>query len=735
MVLVGRGPATWTAIAAVIFAALLFAQAGEAGSDPAAAAKKGKTKKYNGPKIETPNAGRCDFLDTSVCLHPFPNNMYLNRDKRTASGWRVDLNEKSMPANVDGKPFEPTDHNRNDGFSPGQAIILHIKGLETQKAFDRSGIVPIDDPSDYRRKKQPVVVINAKTKKRHPIFAEVDANPESRSDRNLIIRPLKNWEEGQRYIVALRKLRKGNGKEIKPPKAFKVYRDKLITNQKKVENRRGYFERKIFKKVNKTENLGRRGLYMAWDFSVASGDSLSERVLAMRDDAFSKLGDNNLADGIVQGAAPKFTVDEVIDDPEPETLRRIKGTIDDVPCYLNQNGCEPGTQFAYDSKKAMMPTFNPAFRTDVPFECNIPNSIVDGTKVDPSRPALYGHGLLGNRSQSGSSYVREFGEAHNLTHCAVDWAGFSNADIGPVILPALGDLNQLSKAFDRMQQGFVNFLMLGRTLIHPSGLITDPAFSYDAGSGSTPVINTKELYYYGNSQGGIMGGALTAISPDFTQSVLGVPGMNYSTLLRRSVDFDAYAEIPAVGLYAKYPNELERPLLLGLMQMLWDRGEANGYAHHITDDPYANTPEHSVLLHAAMGDHQVANLTAENMARTVGAKVMEPALEPGRHWQKNPFFKIGAIGGYPFADSALVYFDGGPPSFNGDRGLGSGVPPNENVPPREENGFGEDPHGYPRRAPDAQKQMSDWLMPNGTGGLQGTCTSGDPCYSNGWTGP
>ena len=46
--------------------------------------------------------------------------------------------------------------------------------------------------------------------------------------------------------------------------------------------------------------------------------------------------------------------------------------------------------------------------------------------------------------------------------------------------------------------------------------------------------------YDGNSQGGILGGALTAIATDWTHSVLGVPGMNYSTLLQRSSDFDTY---------------------------------------------------------------------------------------------------------------------------------------------------------------------------------------------------
>ena len=81
------------------------------------------------------------------------------------------------------------------------------------------------------------------------------------------------------------------------------------------------------------------------------------------------------------------------------------------------------------------------------------------------------------------------------------------------------------------------------------------------------MIDTSKLYYNGNSQGGILGGALTAVSPDFTRASLGVPAMGYSTLLTRSIDFDTYAPI----LYPAYPNELSRPLALSLIQMLWDR--------------------------------------------------------------------------------------------------------------------------------------------------------------------
>ncbi len=414
-------------------------------------------------------------------------------------------------------------------------------------------------------------------------------------------------------------------------------------------------------------------------------------------------------------------------------LRRVEGTLRDVPCYLNQDGCPPGASFDFASSNATEPTFHPEFTTDVPFTCTIPASVAVGSNVTPARPVLYGHGLLGTHEQAASSYVVDFGDNHNIVHCAVDWAGFSEEDIGPVILPALSDLSKLSAGFDRMQQGFVNALLMGRAMIHPDGLVSDPAFNVDAGSGPEPVIDTTRLFFYGNSQGGIMGGALTALAPDFDRSVLGVPGMNYSTLLQRSVDFDQYSELPEIGLYDNYPDQLEFPLGLALIQMLWDRGEANGYAHHITDDPYPNTPPHQVLLHPAVGDHQVSTLTAEIEARTIGARRLAPTLDDGRHWDQDPFKGIPVIRNFPFTGSALVLWDGGPVEFSGTRGGGSGVPPEENLPPRPEEGYGADPHAYPRWSPEAQAQMSAFLRPGGA--ILSGCTAGAPCYSNGFAGP
>ncbi len=50
--------------------------------------------------------------------------------------------------------------------------------------------------------------------------------------------------------------------------------------------------------------------------------------------------------------------------------------------------------------------------------------------------------------------------------------------------------------------------------------------------------------------------------------------MNYSVLLNRSVDFDTYAAF----LDPAYPDEMSQQMVLSMVQMLWDRGESNGYA-------------------------------------------------------------------------------------------------------------------------------------------------------------
>ena len=104
--------------------------------------------------------------------------------------------------------------------------------------------------------------------------------------------------------------------------------------------------------------------------------------------------------------------------------------------------------------------------------------------------------------------------------------------------------------------------------------------------------------------------------------------MNYSLLLTRSVDFDEFARV----LYPSYPDELERPLVLSLIQIALGprRAERLRVAHDRR--PAARTRRaHKVLQLLSFGDHQVANVATEVEARTIGSHIRPPALDPGRH--------------------------------------------------------------------------------------------------------
>jgi hypothetical protein len=714
--------------------------------------EKPRKQRYDGKRIPTRNSTRCDFLDPSQCLQPWPND-YFTVGASTPTGRQLHLNSASMPANKNGVHIDPTDFNRSDGFSTGQTIVDKVPRLETSAAFNKSGLVPITDLGKFDDPGQAAVVINTATGQRQPIWAEIDSEPTKVADKNLLIRPARDFTEGAHYIVALRSLRSASGKKLKAPKSFRVYRDRLITKQKPIERRRAHMEG-LFKEL-KSDGIRRGSLYVAWDFTVSSKDNLSSRVLSMRNSALGASTANHLDDPAIgngdveDGDAPTFTVDTVTDDPNADILRDIKGTLTDVPCYLNTNGCPPGSRFAFSGASDRTPNFNSGFTMDVPFECLIPNSITNGVDtVFPGSGIEFGHGLLGSYEDVAADGERmhQLANEHNRVVCAVSWAGFSDEDTDTVV-SILGNLSKFPLLTDRVEQSYINFMFLGRAMTHSGGFNSDAAFQVDptdptdSVSGGDPTIDTSQLDFEGISQGAVEGGALTALSPDISRSVLNVGGMTYSTLIGRSSDWPTYE----LFLNQSYPDLAQRPLIVSMVQVLWDRAETNGYSAHATSNPYANTPSHQILLQADYGDFQVANIQAEVEARTMGLKVYDgespfgDELYPGRHWSSTPLFGLTRIPSFPYAGSALVYWDGGPHGFTGTDGCGSSPPPNGNIAPKSDaNGgtSGCDPHSYSRKDVQARQQVADFL----DGGF-GICTDGValttaiPCYDNGFDGP
>jgi hypothetical protein len=621
---------------------------------------------------------QCRYLSGKVALHPFPNDAFTKRTGSTPTKRRVNISRRCTPANKAGVRIATTDQNRMDGFSPGSQLILKVPGLATARAFRRSGLAPITNIAASLKKNAPVVVLDAKTRKRVAHWAELDFTATTASKRMLLIHPATNLREGRRYVVIVRGLKKANGRRIGPAAGVA----KAVKRNRRV---------RAMLRLARRAKVSSKNLHQVWDFTVASERSIQSRMLTIRDNAFAKLGDRNLADSKVTGSSPQFTVSAVENytpAQNPQLLRRVSGTFQ-VPCYLTSAACGPGGRFN------LAPNGLPAQRAGsfqtANFVCLIPRSAAGAS----GRASLYGHGLLGDASEATKGkHVHLMGQEHNITFCATDWSGFSSADL-PNTLGVLNDLSKFPETADRIQQGFLNFLYLGRLMRHPQGLAANPAFQV----GGHPAFSTSALYYDGNSQGGILGGALAAMAPDYRRAALGVPGMNFSILLTRSSNWATYRLIfdPA------YKDQATHPIAMSLIQMLWDRAEGNGWSAHMTSDPPPNTPTHNVLMHVARGDHQVAPAAADIMARTIGARTNRNPLAPGAAQDKIPLYGIRRIGSFPFAGSAIIYWEPG-------GGLAR-VPlqPLDNRPTH----LGVDPHGDPRYTVAARRQKSEFLRPGG----------------------
>jgi hypothetical protein len=570
----------------------------------------------------------CQPYTSTPCLFPFPDNRLTLPDKQSLTGLRLNLPQAAMPVSLNNTPISAVPYNADDGFSPGSAILLHIPQLDTQRALNRTHAVGLLNLGAYRARNAPIMVIDEKTLKRQMIYAQLDANATSAASRNLMILPAASWQDGHTYVVVLRDLRNARGRLIATPTWFARLRDKGRLPKPERAQQRRYT--KIFSALARAHVRVDGTLYAAWDFTVASTRSLTGQLLAIRDAAFGQLGDTNLADGQVQGTVPGFTVTATPSPPSQYPpnpgFRLVSGTFQ-VPCYLQTCGDTAATAFNYGSSTGLYATPGQAAGNvgTADFECVIPDS---ATPSNPARVALYGHGLLGTMAEVAGTPITALAVDDNMVLCGTNWWGLAAPDQG-TDTQAVANLNLFPVMVDRLQQAVLNALLLGRLMDNPQGFASDPHFQQSGRS----ILNTGELYYDGNSQGGIFGGITTAVSPDIRRAVLGVTGEDYANMLvQRSTDFGSPSQLGSFswllwGTYAQ-GNSARYTLLLDIMDQLWDQADPVGYVEGLGAQPLPDTPAHSVLMQIAYGDHQVSMYAGAAEARSIGADAYEPGGTP-----------------------------------------------------------------------------------------------------------
>ena len=641
----------------------------------------------------------CDVLLAAPvghnCLLPWPNDAFT-RHAKTNTGRRLDISSAVAPANKNGVHVDATTQNRADGFSPGSQIMTYVAGL----SIEQSKIATSTDIGRSLAPNAPIVILDTATKARVPYFAELDAQTADPSKQMLLIHPAVALTEGHRYAIALRHLKDASGRRIAPLATTKAALEGTLKPA-----RRGAHIKWIIRKDLRSV-LGTRAPFQAWDFTVASAESLAGPALTMHTRAYRWLDEHHTPSTtptVTNDLAPPFTVTSVED---VDGVRHVHGTFE-APLFLGDTSPLSGLF----TDPAGKPAINPAATWPANFICVLPATPQSG---GPATPTLYGHGLLGDAGEvEGGSFSA--GVAHNLMGCATDWVGMSEHDIGNVARN-LVDMSTFDTQVAHMLQGFVNFQFLGRLVNSDSGFVTDPAFQ----SGGEPRFKTHDCHFMGYSQGGIMGGAVSALSTEWSRAILGVPGMDYGgLLLNRSIDWNQFAAIFTVS----YTDPVDQQVVLQLAQLLWDRGENEGYAQHLTAHPYPGIAPKQIFIIENYGDHQVANVAAEMFARTIGARNHQPAFAasffgaaPRLDVPVEPQWGLSKLNHDKPVTAGLVLWDYGTPT-----------PPTDNHAP-DTDAFGQDPHGYGRGNASLLDQITTFLtsgvIPNECG--DAACQSNTP---------
>jgi hypothetical protein len=618
----------------------------------------------------------CNPLGDGHCMTPWPSAAFEVDDASSATGRRLAIPEGTLPTSVEGIAADPTGWNAADGFSPAAPIAMAWKS-----GVSPDDLPPIDNLDLSLSDASPTVLLDMTSGARVAHYAELDAQaadkPESQA---LFLRPAARLIGGHRYAVGItRRVRAADGGELAVPPGFAALRDHRATDHALLEAMRPRFADVIG--ALDAAGIAEDDLVVAWDFTVASDDFVHRDMIAARDRAIAALDGHPIEFAI--------TGDTAIDDGSV-IRRKITGVLD-APLLLTQGGApKSGTRIARDASG--LPAVQGFY--SIPFTAIVPACAY--TAGEPVGMVLYGHGLMGSSSETSGRVQQTTASELCMVFAGTDMRGMATVDV-PAVARALTDLSRADEVMEVVEQGLVNHIAVVRALRTSLAERLFVQGQADPHPGQQ-LVAADQVYYYGLSQGGILGAAVMAYEPTITRGALGVAAANYSTLLERSSDWPTYRQILAVA----YPDPLDVAMAIGLFQMRWDKVEGSGVANSVLAGAPTGVPAKQLLVQIALGDEQVANLGSYWMARTMQIPILGPT--PTAPWGLP--VRSGPLPG----GSAMVIMDGGAPP-----------PPIANLAPPDLG-----MHDLTRRQPAARRQIKQFYA---SGTIVNECAGACVCQS------
>jgi hypothetical protein len=527
----------------------------------------------------------------------------------------------TLPRIFGGAHIDPADYYELDGWSVASSPVIFMPGATAAGLADPTMLASTVEAGS------PTILLNADSGELVPHFVDIDVSTDT-EEKALLIRPGYVLEYATRYIVAIRGVVDEAGHTLEPTDVFRALRDGTEHDDPSVASRRSHYDG-IFGLLEEA-GVERNSLQVAWDFTTASREDITGAAVAVRDAALAAVGQDG----------PEYVIKEVIDDPNPMIRHRVILTAT-VPNYLSDyihESGDPTPRLLFDEAGA------PVQNGTMPMEVlvQIPNSIDNGT---PHGVLQNGHGFFGRKTEGQNGYQAMTANGWNWINVAVDLFGLSSADEDLAAEALVGRPELLPGFVDRQIQGHVNQLLAMRMMI--GRIARDGISDGDRTLLAPSQIDPSVRAYRGDSQGGMMGAVYMTLSTDVTRGLLGQPAAGYSWVWQRSVDSNAYTDFLKIALP---DSPLDFQIMLQLIQLHWDHSEPSGFVRSMHGDTLPNTPEHHVIMHTAIGDHEVPTILAHGMARSIGVSLIR-SNDPAEPFPREVF-------GLPVVDAPVEGISG-----------------------------------------------------------------------------
>lgn len=581
------------------------------------------------------------------CLLPYPSDFFRVPDDTMPTGFRVELSSEAKLVTDAGDSADVNDWKKTDGFSRTPPILA-VLGQE----LSADGLVGIfDDYGATTSAASRTLILDAETGAFVPHFTDLDPRATDPLRQALILRPVVGLEERRRYIVALQGITGPDGKAVPAPEGFRRLLDGTTAQDPALDALAARYNDEIFAPLTEA-GVSPEGLQLAWDFTTGSDASVLDDMLRARELALEALA----------AVPPVITIDFVDDDnPEPDLWRKVYGKIEGP---LVMEDPYPGAKLARDDAGRVRLNGRVSFD----FTAIVPACVRDS--YEPGLVVEFGHGFFGTRDEVESGATRRILERTCSVGFAVNWWGMSTEDVG-VVIGALGEQVWSTLAFsERVPQGMVNWLAL--TAAIDGALKTDPAFTRSLEPGApgvvedpnspgttnagAPLYDAERIHFVGISQGHILGGVLSAVSPRISRSVLHVGGAAFTQMMFRAKPFEPFLGVLRLAV----EDPLEQQKVTASFQRHFDPIDPALYARFLVEDelpfgPPGGASERRVLVQLGIGDTSVPNFASLLHGRMIGV----PAVGP----QPVPLFGFDEVDG-PHEGSGLATFDlGVDPSF------------------------------------------------------------------------